>query len=128
MSSHRNAAVWIDHQEARVFHVDPAGFDSAKIEAPQHHLHRHPKPTAEHAHPDDQHKFFREVARSLDDAEKVLVVGPSTAKMQFLKYVHMHDPKLEPKVVGIETVDHPTDGQLVAHIKRYFDVGPPRAR
>jgi hypothetical protein len=27
---------------------------------------------------------------------------------------------LEPKIVGVETVDHPTDGQLVAHARRYF--------
>jgi hypothetical protein len=27
---------------------------------------------------------------------------------------------LEPRIVGIETVDHPTDGQLVAYAKKYF--------
>lgn len=26
------------------------------------------------------------------------------------------------RIVGIETVDHPSDGQLVAHAKRYFGV------
>ena len=30
------------------------------------------------------------------------------------------DHALETKVVGIETVDHPSDGQLVAFAKKYF--------
>jgi stalled ribosome rescue protein Dom34 len=127
MTSHRNAAVWLDHHEARVFHVDLAGFDAKKLDTPHAHIHRHPKGAAEpHAHPDDAHKFFQEVARALDDSERVLVVGPSTAKLQFLKYVHAHDAKLEPRIVGVETLDHPTDAQLVAYAKHYFGVDPPR--
>jgi hypothetical protein len=46
--------------------------------------------------------------------------GPSTAKLQFLKYVHAHEPKLEQRIVGMETVDHPTDAQLAAFARRYF--------
>jgi hypothetical protein len=34
--------------------------------------------------------------------------------------VHQHDHALEAKVVGIETVDHPSDGQIVAFAKKYF--------
>lgn len=50
----------------------------------------------------------------------MLVVGPSTAKLQFIRYAYKHDATLEPRIVGVETVDHPTDGQLVAYAKRYF--------
>jgi stalled ribosome rescue protein Dom34 len=129
LTSHRNAAVWLDHHEARVFHVDLDGFDASRLETPHRHVHRHPKGAAEaHEHPDDMNRFFGDVARALDDAERVLVVGPSTAKLQFLKYVHAHDAKLEPRIVGVETVDHPTDPQLVAYAQRYFDVAPLRVR
>jgi hypothetical protein len=38
----------------------------------------------------------------------------------FVKYVHQHAHALEPKIVGVETVDHPTDGQIVAYAKTYF--------
>ena len=30
------------------------------------------------------------------------------------------DPTLKKKVVGVETIDHPSDGQLVAHARKYF--------
>ncbi|MGO8996241.1 MAG: translational machinery protein [Polyangiaceae bacterium] len=128
MSFHFGAAVWIDHHEARVYHVAEGAFDESTVKAPKHHLtNRHPKgPTAEHNHPDDLHHFFAEVARALEGAEKILVVGPSTAKLQFLKYAHKHAPAIEPHIVGIETVDHPTDAQLVAYIKHYFQIAEPR--
>jgi hypothetical protein len=121
MSSNRHVAVWIDHKEARIFHVDADQADERVIGAPAHHVHRHPKgPTAEHEHPDDMHHFFQAVSRELQGAERVLVVGPSTAKLEFIRYAHKHDATLEPRIVGVETVDHPTDGQLVAYAKRYF--------
>ena len=123
MSFHFGAAVWIDHQEARIYHVAEGSSDEATVKAPTHHLHRHPKgPTAEHNHPDDLHHFFAAVAKALEGAEKILVVGPSTAKLQFLRFAHKHAPSVEEHVVGVETVDHPTDRQLVSHIKGYFDV------
>ena len=127
MSSHQTV-MWIDHHEARIFRVDAGTVDAEAIRAPQRHVHRHPKgPTAEHNHPDDMHRFFHDVAQALEGADEILIVGPSTAKLQFLKYVHKQAETLEAKIVGIETVDHPTDGQLVAHAKHYFGI-PDRQR
>jgi hypothetical protein len=34
--------------------------------------------------------------------------------------VHKHDHALEPKILGVETLDHPTDGQLAAYVRHYF--------
>ena len=51
---------------------------------------------------------------------EVLVVGPGAAKLEFIKHVHKRDHALEPKIIGVETVDHPTDGQLVDFVRRYF--------
>ncbi len=128
MTPHAGSAVWIDHHEARVFHVTPSSFDESIVKAPTHHIHRHPKgPTDEHHHPDDMHHFFADVAKALESAEKILIVGPSTAKLQFLRYLHSHAAALEPRVVGVETVDHPTDRQLLAHIKHHFGI-PDRLR
>jgi stalled ribosome rescue protein Dom34 len=121
MISNRHVAVWIDHDEARIFHVDAESFDEKTLHAPTHHIHRHPKGlAADRNHPEDAHHFFKAVAHELEAAERVLIVGPSTAKLQFIRYAYKHDPKLEPRIIGVETVDHPTDRQLVAYSKRYF--------
>jgi hypothetical protein len=123
MTASTRAAVWLDHHEARVFHVDLDGFDEQTLRAPTHHFHRHPKgPSEPHAHPDDEHRFFAEVAKALATAEEILVLGPSTAKAAFLRYLEGHHPGVTGKVVGVETTDHPTDGQIVAHVRTHFRI------
>ena len=63
---------------------------------PQHRLHRHPKGRGEaREHPDDAHRFFAEVATTLADVDALLIVGPSSAKLEFFKSLHEHDRKLE---------------------------------
>ena len=116
-----HAVIWIDHKEARVFHVHPKATEATTVLAPQHQLHRHPKGRGEaREHPDDARRFFSEVARALDGVEALLIVGPSSAKLEFFRYLHEHDRRLEAKVVGIESADHPTDGEIVARAKSYF--------
>jgi stalled ribosome rescue protein Dom34 len=124
-----HAAVWIDHEEARVFHVEPEQpghvqpepVDESTIVAPKHLFHRHPKgrgdPTG---HPEDAAHFFRTVAHSLGAADTVLIVGPASAKQEFANYLERHDPRLRAKVAGIETLDRKTDREIVAYARRYF--------
>jgi stalled ribosome rescue protein Dom34 len=122
MSSHQTV-MWIDHHEARIIRVEAGTFDESVVRAPHQHVHRHPKGlAADHNHPDDIHRFFHDVARALEGADSILIVGPSTAKLQFLRYVHKQAHPLEPKIVGIETVDHPTDAQIMAYAKHYFGI------
>lgn len=112
-----HAAVWIDHVEAKIFHVEPEGFDVTKVKAPQHHFARKAHEQGRHAGSED---FFHQVATALKDAEQILVVGPSSGKLDFIRHVHKHDHALTPKIVGVETLDHPTDNQLVAYVRHYF--------
>ncbi len=121
MIAKRHVAVWLDHHEARIFYVDGENVDEQTLHASSHRVHRNPKRTAtEHDHPDDAHHFFRDVARALVGVEQVLVVGPATAKLEFVRYARKHDPTVEARIVGVETVDHPTDRQLVAYSRHYF--------
>ncbi|MDB4942191.1 MAG: putative Translational machinery protein [Labilithrix sp.] len=115
MSKH--VVVWLDHHEARIFHLSPDSVEEATLTAPTHH---HLKHSDAKGHPDDAKKFFHEIARLISDSEEILVVGPSTAKLGLIRHLHQHDAKLEPRVVGVETVDHPSPGELVKYAKQYF--------
>lgn len=121
-------AVWMDGGEAKVFHVEAEHFDEAKVNSPKHHIHRHPKheQSGGHGHADDAVHFFRDVAHALAEATEILVVGPSVTKLQFSRYLHKNNPALEARIVGLETVDHPTDRQLVAYVRTYFHLAAPR--
>jgi stalled ribosome rescue protein Dom34 len=74
----------------------------------------------------DEH-FFGDVAGALANADDVLVVGPGATKLQFMRWMYQNAPSIECKVVSIESADHPNDAQFVAHVKRYFCTGEPRA-
>jgi len=117
-------AVWIDHREARVFHVTEDRFDEQTVATPQHVHRRHPKgESGAKEHPDDAKRFFHEIARSLDGSSHIVIVGPSTAKLELLTYLYKHDHAIAESVVGLETVDHPTDPQLAAYARTYFKLG-----
>lgn len=117
--SHVHATVWIDHQEAKIFHMG-ADAEASIVHAPHHHVRKHPSVTAEKRHPADADHFYHDVAKALEGATEILVVGPAKAKLEFIKHVHKHDHALEPKIVGVETVDHPTDGELLKYARSYF--------
>ena len=122
MPTHHHAAVWLDHNEAHVFHTTAVlTFDESIIESPKAHTQLHRKSGVGDGQraTEDQH-YYREVAQALAEAEDVLIMGPATAKLELIKYAHRHDPKLAAKIVGVETVDHPTDRQLAAHVRKYF--------
>ncbi len=119
-----HAAVWIDHREARVFHVSAEASDETTVRVPQHVHRRHPKSeSGAKEHPDDARRFFHAVSQSLIDCSHVLVMGPATAKLELVKYADEHDHPLATRIVGSETVDHPTDGQIVALARSYFKLG-----
>lgn len=124
----KHAIVWIDQKEARILEVDAEKTGAQAINSPGRHLHRHAKEQElrERNHPADEQRFFGEVARDLRDDGQILLVGPSMTKLHFFKYVQQHDHPLAARVVGIESADHPTDGQLVAHLRHYFNEEPAR--
>jgi stalled ribosome rescue protein Dom34 len=124
----KHAVVWIDQQEARVFGVDADRVEQSIVKGLGHHIHRHAneQDLRVRNHPDDEHRYFHEVAQALKDGGQILLVGPAKTKLRFLRYVQQHDQALDARIVGIESADHPTDAQLVAHLREYFHEPPPR--
>jgi hypothetical protein len=41
-------------------------------------------------------------------------LASAQAKLHLIKHIHAHHHDMAAKVIGVETVDHPSDGQLVA--------------
>ena len=121
VTSQTHAVVWIDHREARIFHFDRDGAETLVIhpDNPTKHIH-HKANSIGSGHAPVDNDFMHKVAAALAGSEKVLITGPAQAKTQLVKHMHVHDPLLAKHIVGIETVDHPSDKQLVAHARDYF--------
>jgi stalled ribosome rescue protein Dom34 len=118
---HFHAVVWIDHHEARVFHFGATDIERLVLHPkdPVRHIHHKANSIGSGHAAEDEH-FLHSVAQAIADAGAVLITGPANAKTELIKHIHHHDPQLMKIVVGIETVDHPSDGQLVAHARQYF--------
>lgn len=116
-----HAVIWLDHSEANVFHFTVDHFEKAHVESehPHQKLHRKAGPVGSANAKEDQH-FYHQAAELLKGAKEILVVGPGQAKVEFVKHLEHHDPKLKEFIVSVEPMDHPTDGQIVAHARQYF--------
>lgn len=119
--SHYHAVVWLDHAEAHVMHIAPDDVEKSIIHPTNPHQHLHSrKGTLGSGRAPEDHAYYHAIVDALKGAQEVLIVGPASAKLQLVKHIHSHDHAMVDKIVGVETVDHPTDGQVVAYARKYF--------
>jgi len=119
--SYQHAVVWVDHQHATVidFTVDDKHVVTIASETGQRKLHRRSGiPGSGKAAPD--HVFYDEVAAALGNAREILIVGPGSAKQELHRDLQTRHAAIATCVVGVESVDHPSDGELLAYAKKYF--------
>jgi stalled ribosome rescue protein Dom34 len=115
------AVVWIDHREARVFHLAEGKPEAMVIrpDNPTRHIH-HKANSIGSGHADEDQKFLHAVTEAVVDAREILITGPANEKDALAKHMRQYDPRIAEAIVGTETVDHPSDPELVALARRYF--------
>lgn len=121
MPAHYHAVVWIDHHAARVIHFnqDDAEQDVVRPTDPPRHLHiKAGSPSGIHIR--DAPAFYHDVAAALTGAKAILLVGPSNAKAEFIRYMRRHAPHIIEQLCGVETMDKATDGEILAEARRHF--------
>ena len=116
--SANHVAIWIDHREAHVLFFDASLNQFINSEGAAH-LH-HKANTIGSGNAPEEHAFFHKVIQAVKDVYEILIVGPGSAKNELQKHAVAHDPAIAKKIVGVETVDHPTDGQVLNFAKKYF--------
>ena len=109
-----HAVVFIDHQHAQVLQFDAEHVRAEKIKAHTHHTKQHGSQVR------SEHEFFGHVCDALQGITEVLVTGPRTGIDDFRHYAEKHRPQTARHIVAYETVDHPSDRQLVALARQYF--------
>lgn len=111
-----HAVVWIDHHQASVVGIDANS-------APPRHLKAHEHPTAQHgSQVRSEHEFFAQVCEVVEGADVALVTGGKTALADFRHYVEKHRPHMAARVVAYDVVDHPTENQLIALGRKFFEL------
>jgi len=118
MAQHYHAVVWIDHKQARVLHFNVDEADKTVVRDHvvrdlRAHEPRDGKRTEENK------PFFEDVAKAIADAGAILIVGPAQEKDFFAKFLSERHPAIRAHVEGVEKADHPSDGELLDHARRY---------
>ena len=111
MSKH--AIIWLDHSRAKVFHI---GLDATEAHTIKAHAARDHKG----GQGELESHLIEGIVKDIADSEAILVTGPGNAKLALLRALHAKHPLIEKCVVGVETLDHPTDGELIAHARKSF--------
>jgi len=119
---HYHAVVWLDHAEAHVMHISPDDVEKSVVHPAQPHRQLHHKSgiPGDGRTPEDQH-YYHAIVEALKGASEILIAGPAQAKLHLLKHIQEHDQAMIHQVVALEAVDHPTDGQLLAYARKYFE-------
>ena len=121
MSGHYHAVVWIDHHEARVFHFSSSAADVVVVhpDHPTRHIH-HKANTIGSGHASEDQHFLQSVADALGDASAILITGPANEKTELVNHIARHAPALKAKIRGVEALDHPSDGEILALARKFF--------
>lgn len=118
--AHFHAVVWIDHSRARILHFNADDADKTVVHP--HHSVRdvsHGEKRTGHRAPEDK-AFFEDVANAISDAGSILIVGPGGERTAFAKFLAEKHAKIRANVEGVESADHPTDGELLDHARRFL--------
>ncbi|MEY2860745.1 MAG: hypothetical protein RL392_1203 [Pseudomonadota bacterium] len=90
--SHYHAVVWLDHSEAHVMHITPDDVEKSVVHPANPHKKLHSKSgTIGSGKAAEDHAYFHAIMETLQGAQQILVVGPAQAKLQLVKYIHVHD-------------------------------------
>jgi stalled ribosome rescue protein Dom34 len=119
--SHSHAIVWMDSREAHVFRFSHDDVEKQRIRSSNPFRKIHHKAGvigAGHVHLD--HGYFEGIAEALAGVEEWLLTGPGTAKNEMASHVEQHMPELKRTLCGLQSSDHPTDGELVGQARLAF--------
>lgn len=119
--NHEHAVIWIDHREARLLKFGLSGSTTERIRSHAHERQVHHKANSigyGRAPPDTS--FFEHVARALRGITLLVVTGPSAAKTELASHLRENHPDAAKAIVGIEPLDHPSDGELLKFARKYL--------
>jgi stalled ribosome rescue protein Dom34 len=122
MSHHFHAVVYMDHAQATIFEFSESGTAEQQILAKDRNGNIHHKAGSigsGHAH--DSKAYLTAITDALRPSQEILIIGHGTAKNELASFIRDHVPALAPRILGVETVDQPTKGEILALARKFFE-------
>ncbi len=119
--THSHAIVWMDTKEAHVFRFNADDVERQDIKAhnPFRKVH-HKAGVIGAGHSALDLSYLDHIVDAVRGTTEWLLVGPAQAKLELVRHIEKHLPHVKETLVGVEAMDHPTDGELLDHARRAF--------
>ena len=119
--SFNHAVIWIDHKEAHVMFLSQDASEAEIIKTKSTHSHLHHKANEiGSGRLSLDTKYLHSVIEAVKESKEILILGPGSAKLELIKHAHQHDQRIAANIVGVETVDHPSDKEVLAYARKFF--------
>ena len=122
MTHHFHSVVSIDHAQAVIFEFSADDVSEHRIKATdrQGNIH-HKAGTVGSGHAHDSKSYLAAVVSALKPSHEILIVGHGTAKDELASFIRDHAPLLAPRILGVQAVDQPTKGEILAFARKFFE-------
>jgi hypothetical protein len=121
MSKHFHNLVWVDHEMARILSFNAEQSLVQVVRSGRGHPHLHHKANSgASGHLGIDTDFMERIARQLKSAGAILITGPASAKQELVDHLQRKHVEIAERISGVETLDHPTEGELLAFGRRFF--------
>ena len=122
MTHHFHSVVSIDHAQAVIFEFSADDVSEHRIKATdrQGNIH-HKAGSVGSGHAHDSKSYLTAVVSALKPWHEILIVGHGTAKDELASFIRDHAPLLAPHILGVQAVDQPTKGEILAVARKFFE-------
>jgi len=117
-----HAIVWINHAQAKVFHVGLSEGIGSHPHLPARRL-RDKANSIGSGHAGFDKEFFGQVMTAVGDAGEILIMGPAGAKTELARYLRDQHPRIGDRIVAVEEVDHVSDAEIMSCARQYSRIG-----
>ncbi|MBA3871268.1 MAG: hypothetical protein ABI970_21760 [Chloroflexota bacterium] len=124
----KEVGLWIDHREAVIVTLLDDKEDIKRVDSDVEKRVRYSGTTENGTGEDKRDRrieghldhYYDAVMAQMQDATAVLIMGPAEAKNEFHKHLETKQPTI--KIVNVEAADKMTDAQIVAKVRRNFQL------
>ncbi|MBC8026387.1 MAG: translational machinery protein [Steroidobacteraceae bacterium] len=122
MLQQTHTLVWLDHRLAKIFRFDADSNTTSQVHSTHSHENLHHKANSnDSGHAPVDKIFLEAVAHALPATGPLLIAGPGTAKKELHTHLLDRHREVAARVSDVQPLDHPTDGELLAFGRRFFD-------
>jgi hypothetical protein len=122
MNKHTHSLVWLDHRQAKIFGFNADSNTTSQVHSTHPHENLHHKANSgDSGHAPVDKIFLEAVVQAIPATGPILITGPGNAKKELHTHLLHRHRTVAARVTDVKPLDHPTDGELLAFGRHFFD-------